>query len=410
MTDRDINIRSVLFLVIGILLVLSLIICIYIVVNEKDLVKTEASVIEVNNDNEGTGKNSISVVYVVNGVTYEYNFRYKDEIKVNDKIIIYYHENSITSVQTYKTSKIIFICPVIGLVLCGIGIYDLFKKNKPQANAIKAPAKTEEPPVKAPPKVEAEPPIKEVPKTDLQLEPSIAVSAPKPSEAPRPVAPAAPVAPAPQPVQNQATQPKVPTGAPTPQPVQAQAPAPAQAPTNSVVTPDKLPVKKAEPAPLKEAAPLVEASNMKSLEEVTEKVRASVTKNINSDSTDDDIKNVIKEVLKEVIKEVKEEEKPETEVVQKRVIPNYFYISGTSLIYEEMGKKAQELNLKDIKRVVRTINSAGSVVKLVVSNDEYKIVLTNMKNIDLEQLANLLHNKMRTIDDTFKEIIERKEY
>ena len=51
MTDRDINIRSVLFLVIGILLVLSLIICIYIVVNEKDLVKTEASVIEVNKDN-----------------------------------------------------------------------------------------------------------------------------------------------------------------------------------------------------------------------------------------------------------------------------------------------------------------------------------------------------------------------
>ena len=75
-----------------------------------------------------------------------------------------------------------------------------------------------------------------------------------------------------------------------------------------------------------------------------------------------------------------------------------------------MGKKSQELNLKDIKKVVRTINSAGSVVKLVVSNDAYKIVLTNMKNIDLEQLANLLHNKMRTIDDTFKEIIERKEY
>ena len=136
------------------------------------------------------------------------------------------------------------------------------------------------------------------------------------------------------------------------------------------------------------------------LQEITRKLRGKAR------ITESDLK----EVLKEVIKEVKEEEKPHTEVVQKRVIPNYFYISGTSLIYEEMGKKAQELNLKDVKKVVRTINSAGSVVKLVVSNEEYKIVLTNMKNIDLEQLANLLHNKMRTIDDTFKEIIERKEY
>ena len=33
-----------------------------------------------------------------------------------------------------------------------------------------------------------------------------------------------------------------------------------------------------------------------------------------------------------------------------------------------------------------------------------------MKNIDLEQVANLLHNKMRTIDDAFEEKIEHKEY
>lgn len=387
MADRDINIRSVLFLVIGILLVLSLIICIYIMVNERDLVKTEANVIEVNKDEEGTGKNNISVVYAVNGVTYEYNFRYKDEINVNDKIIIYYHEKSVTSVQTYKTSKIIFVCPVIGIVLCGLGIYDLFRKNKkPAAAPVKAPApvveehKVEE--VVKPVEQPVEPP-KEIPQVDMKLESEIPVLAKTTEETP--VAPVAPVV-APEPARVE--------------PV----------PVSSVVTPDKLPIKKEEPEEKKEQAPLVDASTMKSLDEVTEKVKESVTKNIGVDSSDDDIKNVIKEVLKEVIKEVKEEEKPTKEVVQKRIIPNYFYISGTSLIYEEMGKKAQELNLKDIKRVVRTINSAGSVVKLVVSNEEYKIVLTNMKNIDLEQLANLLHNKMRTIDDTFKEIIERKEY
>ncbi len=389
MTDRDINIRSVLFLVIGILLVLSLIICIYIVVNEKDLVKTEASVIEVNKDNEGTGKNSISVVYIVNGVTYEYNFRYKDEINVNDKIIIYYHENSVTSVQTYKTSKIIFVCPLIGLVLCGLGIYDLLRKNKKEAKPVAAAPKVDPPKVKEVPKeVPVEEPTKEIPVADLPLEQEIPALAKTPAEEPKPVV----------------TEVKNPEPKPVEEPKKEE-------PAPSVVTPDKLPVKEETPAPeKKEEKPLVEASSMKSLDEVTEKVKKSVAQNISNDSSDDDIKNVIKEVLKEVIKEVKEEEKPTTEVVQRRIIPNYFYISGTSLIYEEMGKKSQELNLKDIKKVVRTINSAGSVVKLVVSNDAYKIVLTNMKNIDLEQLANLLHNKMRTIDDTFKEIIERKEY
>ena len=130
MTDRDINIRSVLFLVIGILLIFSLIICVYIVNGEKDLVKTEADVIDVKKDSEGTGKNDVTVVYNVDGTSYEYNFYYKDDISVDDKLPIYYHEENVTSVQTFKTSKIIFISPIIGLVLCSLGIYEMFKNNK----------------------------------------------------------------------------------------------------------------------------------------------------------------------------------------------------------------------------------------------------------------------------------------
>lgn len=382
MTNREINIRSVLFLVVGILLVLSLIICIYIVVGERDLVKVEATVIDIKEDNEGTGKNSVSVVYEVNGVTYEYNFRYKNEIKVNDKLVIYYHKNSVTSVQTFKTSKIIFICPLIGLVLCGIGLYELFRKNKgDSATPVKIPTLEKKVELATP---VAPKPIEPIP-VPVQAAPAPAVATPAPVEAPAPAQ-----------VQPQAT--------PAPAPVQA-APAPVEE-KHEVVDPANLPVKKEEePEPAKS-----NASSMKSLDDVADKVRDSVSKTITADSSDEDIKDVIKSVLKEVIKEVNEEKTPPKEVVQKRVIPNYFYISGTSLIYEEVGKKAQELNLKDIKRIVRTINSVGSVVKLVISNDEYKIILTNMKNIDLEQLANLLHNKMRTIDDTFKEIIERKEY
>ena len=125
---------------------------------------------------------------------------------------------------------------------------------------------------------------------------------------------------------------------------------------------------------------------------------------------EDEIREVIKSVLKEVIAEVKEEQVSSKPLVQKKVIPKNYYISGTSLIYEEAGKGPQEIELKTVKSIVRTINSAGNVVKLVVSNDAVKCILTNMKNIDLEQLASLLNNKMRTIDDSFNEEIEYKEY
>ena len=66
--------------------------------------------------------------------------------------------------------------------------------------------------------------------------------------------------------------------------------------------------------------------------------------------------------------------------------------------------------MKKIKKVVRTVNSEGNVVKLVVSNEEVKCILTNMKNIDLEQVASLLNNKMRAMDENFREEIEYKEY
>ena len=68
------------------------------------------------------------------------------------------------------------------------------------------------------------------------------------------------------------------------------------------------------------------------------------------------------------------------------------------------------MSLKTVKSVVRTVNSEGNVVKLIVSNEEVKCILTNMKNIDLEQVAGLLKNKMCLIDENFKEVIEYKEY
>ena len=103
-------------------------------------------------------------------------------------------------------------------------------------------------------------------------------------------------------------------------------------------------------------------------------------------------------------------EKADEPIVQRKVIPNNYYIFGSALVYEEVGKESQQIDLKTVNSVVRTINSEGNVVKLVVSSDRVKCILTNMKNIDLEQVASLLNNKMRTIDEDFKEVIEYKEY
>jgi hypothetical protein len=161
--------------------------------------------------------------------------------------------------------------------------------------------------------------------------------------------------------------------------------------------------------------PKVEEVPKPATSQMTEAIVKKVQSNIGSQDAkvsidEDDIKQVIKDVLKEVINEVKEEKTAPKPVVQKRVLPNYYYISGTSLIYEEPGKDAKEISLKNIKKVVRTINSDGNVVKLVVTTDELKCILTNMKNIDLEQVANLLYSKMRNIDESFKEETEFKEY
>ena len=136
MTNKEISIRSLVFLVIGILLVLSLVICINIVNSEKDLVATNATVIKIKEDKDGTGKNDITAVYDVGKTTYQYNFYYRDDIKVDDEIKIYYHEKDVTSVQVSKTSKLIFIFPIVGIILCVFGLFELFSKHRDEEKTI----------------------------------------------------------------------------------------------------------------------------------------------------------------------------------------------------------------------------------------------------------------------------------
>lgn len=397
MAQRESTLRSVLFLVVGALLVFSLIVCIFIFLGEKDLVKTEATVIKVLKDAKGTDTHNITVTYDVNGILYEYTLNYKEDVNVDDKIVVYYHGDNVTTVQTFKTTKLIFICPIIGLVLCALGLYELFKKPTEgdefktttievinpieKKKEIEAPVKEE----KEEPKVEKEVVksvkiIEEVPEATVSEEPvvksvikeEIEEKAPKKEEPKEEVVI--------KNVENVEVKPV----------------------EEKVVEEPVLPKQVEEKKEEKPASSMEDA--------IMKKVQDSMDNTNKVEVDEDDLKKVIKDMLKEVIQEVQEEKEPPKKVEQKRVLPNYYYISGTSLIYEEPGKDAKEISLKTVKSVVRTVNSEGNVVKLIVSNDETKCVLTNMKNIDLEQVASLLNNKMRTIDENFKEEIEYKEY
>lgn len=547
MSSKETNIRSVLFLVIGILLLLSLVICIYIVSSESDLVETEALVKNVKEDADGSGKNDVTVEYEVDGVPYRYNFYYNKEVSEGDTVNIYYHEKNNTSVTTFKTSKLIFICPLVGLVLCIMGLFELFKKtddvsedfktsvvgvvgNTQQLKIVTNDEVVQEY-VKTP-EEEVEMQVKSIKKdleapswneestaleneesttlssvSDLQLVPEIKIIRSEEkdldneekslSSASVPKATISSLASVPSTLAKELESGTVEDDLPKAkeetikedivkiEDSEKEEPEVEESEKDEIDVTDsnieevevkdtndsnKEEVKESKNAKddskeskeeindlsiktetkeeekvveKKEALPELPSEKVKNdgskesvskddskdkgnslkdnkenaletkeddiEEDMVEKVKDSL-KNGDASIEDEEIKKVIKNVLKEVIQEVQEEKEPEKKIEQKRVLPNYYYISGSSLIYEEPGKESKELNLKTIKSIVRTVNSAGRVVKLVVSSDEIKCILTNMKNIDLEQVANLLQSKMHAIDDKFKEVVEHKEY
>lgn len=416
MNDRETSIKTTLFLVIGVLLLLSLVVCIIIVGQESNFDEVESYVTEVVKDSNGTGKNSVSLVYDVDGTTYEYEYVTKKDLNENDRVILFYNPNNPSYVTVEKTSKIIFLFPVIGLVLCIAGLYELFRRSRTsvdqeeqfKTSVIGVVGNTQQLKI-----VTDEVEVQEYEKShEEKLESGVKpikknddVVVKEKVELP---APAQPVVEVPVPMPKEVEAPK-----PVPVEVKEEVktePKPASVPVAAVpaTSPSTSAPVKTETVP--EVAPKASTSSQMT-EAIVKKVQSNMA---NADGktelAEEDIKKVIKDVLKEVIQEVKEEKEPPKKVVQRRVLPNYYYISGTSLIYEEPGKEAKEISLKTVKSVVRTVNSEGNVVKLIVSNEEIKCILTNMKNIDLEQVASLLNNKMRTIDENFKEEVEYKEY
>lgn len=362
MSNKEINVRSIIFLVIGILLVLSLVICIYIVSGERDLVPIKATVVNVKDDKDGTGKNDVTVMYEVNGTTYEYNFYYKDSVKRDDMLSIYYHKDNVNSVQPYKTSKLIFVCPVVGLILCIYGLIELLTKSKfytisdaevktkvvgedektQQLRIITDDVKTTDY-IKTP-EEEAEVPVKGLKVTDKKVEEDSHEKEPE----------------------------------------------------FEVVEKD-----------------LTENVELIKDDEVSEKVIEEGTKI----PLNEEVKKVVKEKTKDIVKETKKEEKivepkKETKVVKelKKVIPKTYELNDDELTYQVLGQDEIKMNLKNIKAITKTINSEGSLVKVVVNDENVSCVLTSMRGIDLNNIMEELHEKMLKYDANFEEKVEYKEY
>lgn len=386
MSDREISFRSVIFLIIGVLLLLSLVVCIYVVNGEKDLVLVQGTVIDIKDDSEGTGKNDVTVAYEVDNTNYQYNFYYKDNIKIDDKVNVYYHEDNPTSVQTFKTTKLIFICPIAGLILCIVGVFDLFRKSKRvhddlldtkiiSVDEITEQIKiitdnTEEIPYIKSDEEEEEASVKEI-KGNYNIK---------------------------------------------------------------IIEEDD-----EEEDEITEELPIIDLSikgeednvEVKSIREVKEEVIPKKKKKEEQESLGEtralEIKldKVLEDETNAMISldeldnmKASKKEKPvkkneEIEMVKlavRKIMPKYYYLTGLTLVCELVGDEVVEINLRDVEDVTKTINSEGKLVKLTVDMDGIKCLLTNMNKVNLENVANLIHNKILSFDEDFEEKIEYKEY
>ena len=367
MSDKDISLRSAIFIIIGVLLVLSLVICIYIVNSEKDLKLVSAKVIEVKNV---SGKNDVTITYKVNNQPYIYNFFYKKDVQVNDTIDIYYHENNPSAVQTFKTSYIIFICPVIGLILCLIGLFLLFrtsKKSKTEDDLIKTQVisvigntqqleiitdNNEDLEYVKSFEEEHETPVKEIANKDNYVESSDIV-------------------------------------------IETRAKNDEEYNNEDKINDDE----NIEEESFIEEEIVEENYDDNETDNNDDEKELDLDEENYDDSIIDDYDSLVNEPIKEI---------QEVKVKRKKEIPMYYYVTSSTLVYEVFGHDAKEINLEDITTVTRTINDEDKLIKIVIETSEECCVLTNMKGINLVEVSNLLHNRM--LEMPHNEIVEYKEF
>lgn len=121
------TIKRVFFIFVGILLLLSLILCVYTVSLDRKYVRTTAYAGEVV---KVDGKYSTEFKYIVAGEELYCPVISSKEIKEKSKTELFYKQDKVTECKLEKTSKLIFVCPVIGLVIWAIFIFESMKKKK----------------------------------------------------------------------------------------------------------------------------------------------------------------------------------------------------------------------------------------------------------------------------------------
>ena len=80
------------------------------------------------------------------------------------------------------------------------------------------------------------------------------------------------------------------------------------------------------------------------------------------------------------------------------------------IIYQVKGKRIQEISLPKISKIIKTVNSNKELIKVTTKVDNNLFIFTYMQNIDLNEFADILHNKMKKINDDILEEIEYKEW
>lgn len=335
MPDKDRKMKSIVFLVIGMIFILSLVVCVYITYSEKDLRETTAEVTNFNVALSGDKKN-VTIIYTVDGLSYSSSFYTEDSLAIGEKIKLYYHEKDATIAKLYKTSLIIFICPIVGLILCIVGLIKVLKKNKYKDGIVE----------------------KNEFKEDI-TEPNKIVSLEEPEFDKE----------------------------------------------NDTVFKENIDEKEDN----NKWDRLYKDDNIDSPSDLSFKSATELT-NISKDEILDtkDKEENEEEMLPELKNVKKEDNNQKINLVN--VLPNNYYISGETLVYEEYSNHKEEIKLRDIDKLVITINSADKVVKLVVYTKKIKCILTKMKNIDLDKMVNTLKSKMNVIQKEFEETIEHKEY
>ena len=120
--------KEIVFLVIGFLLLISLIVCVYVISLDREYIRTTASVTEVLKEED-----KVIYTYIVKGEEYECKAK-RNEAKLGDRVELFYHKDNYKKAKLSKTSTLIFVCPLIGLVICGIGVVESIKKKKRESD------------------------------------------------------------------------------------------------------------------------------------------------------------------------------------------------------------------------------------------------------------------------------------